>query len=165
VRWVLAYAGAVVLAAVVHAAWLARLRVAGAAADPLLALAVGVGVLQGAERGAVVGTAAGLLQDLLSGGGPLGVYGLSKLVVGFGSGLFERSIYLDNPLLPAVATAAGTVVSEVTLVILAAVIGLAPGPWPAELARIAAQVVLNSALAPLVFRGIRVLDARVRRMG
>ncbi len=164
-RRALAYAGAVALAGVVHAAWLVRLRVAGAAPDPLLALAVGVGVLQGAERGAVVGAAAGLLQDLLSGGGPLGVYGLSKLVVGFGSGLFERSIYLDNPLLPAVATAAGTVVSEVVLLAVAAVIGLALGPWPTELARIAAQVVLNSALAPAVFRGIRILEGRVRRAG
>ncbi|MDR7611108.1 MAG: rod shape-determining protein MreD [Armatimonadota bacterium] len=164
-RRVLAYAGALALVGVVQAAWLARVRVAGAAPDPLLALAVGVGVLQGAERGAVVGTAAGLLQDLLSGGGPLGVYGLSKLVVGFGSGLFERSIYVDNPLLPAVAAAAGTVVSEVILLAVAGVVGLALGPWPVELARIAAQVILNSALAPAVFRGIRALEAWVVRAG
>jgi len=65
------YASVVVMVALVQAAWLARAQVLGAALDPLLPLAVGMGILRGAESGAVVGVAAGLLQDLLSGGGPL----------------------------------------------------------------------------------------------
>src|SRR5574337_1049194 len=89
--------------ALVQVAWLARVQVWGAILDPLVPLIVGMGILKGAESGAVVGVAAGLLQDLLSGGGPLGVNGLSKLVVGFASGMFERSIYIENPLLPALA--------------------------------------------------------------
>src|SRR5574337_1231972 len=84
--------------ALVQVAWLARVQVWGAILDPLVPLIVGMGILKGAESGAVVGVAAGLLQDLLSGGGPLGVNGLSKLVVGFASGMFERSIYIENPL-------------------------------------------------------------------
>src|SRR5947209_13855108 len=55
---------------------------------------------------------------------PPGVNGLSKLVVGFASGLFERSIYIENPLLPAIATFVGTLLGEVLLVIFALIVGL-----------------------------------------
>src|SRR5207247_9126667 len=94
-----------------------------------------MGILRGAESGAMVGVAAGLLQDLLSGGGPLGVNALSKLVVGFASGLFERSIYIENPLPPAIATFVGTLLGEVLLVSVALVVGLGAAPAPARLAQ------------------------------
>src|SRR5207249_8947627 len=141
------------MVALVQAAWLARAQVLGAALDPLLPLAVGMGILRGAESGAVVGVAAGLLQDLLSGGGPLGVNGLSKLVVGFASGLFERSIYIENPLLPAIATFVGTLLGEVLLVIVALIVGLGVPPASALAAKMIMQALLNSAIAPLLFRG------------
>jgi len=159
----LVYAGALVLVALVQAAWLARVQVFGAALDPLLPFAVGMGILRGAESGAVAGVTAGLLQDLLSGGGPLGVNGLSKLVVGFASGLFERSIYIENPLLPAVATFVGTLLGEILLVIVALVVGLGSLPWTAVVAKMVAQALLNSAAAPLLFRGIRVVETRFQR--
>ncbi len=160
---VLVYAGVLVGVALVQAAWLARVQVFGAALDPLLPFAVGMGILRGAESGAVAGVTAGLLQDLLSGGGPLGVNGLSKLVVGFASGLFERSIYIENPLLPAIATFVGTLLGEVLLVIVALIVGLGAQPWPVVVAKMVAQALLNSAVAPLLFRGIRVVETRFQR--
>ena len=160
---VLAYTGVVVILALVQAAWLARVQVWGAILDPLVPLIVGVGILRGAESGAVVGVAAGLLQDLLSGGGPLGVNGLSKLVVGFASGMFERSIYIENPLLPAIATFIGTLLGGVLLVIVALLVGLGVPPWPAIVARLIMQAVLNSAIAPVLFRTIRVIETRFQR--
>lgn len=156
------YAGVLVVAALVQAAWLARVQISGAVLDPLLPFAVAVGILRGAESGAVVGLAAGLLQDLLS-GGPLGVNGLSKLVVGFVSGLFERSIYIENPLLPAVATFVGTVLGEVLLLVLGVVTGPGTQPWLAILPRMLAQAVLNSAIAPLLFRGVKSIEYRMDR--
>jgi rod shape-determining protein MreD len=160
---VLAYTGVVVILALVQAAWLARVQVWGAILDPLVPLIVGVGILRGAESGAVVGVAAGLLQDLLSGGGPLGVNGLSKLVVGFASGMFERSIYIENPLLPAIATFIGTLLGGVLLVIVALLVGLGVPPWPAIVARLIMQAVLNSAIAPVLFRTIRVIETHFQR--
>jgi len=160
---VLAYTGVVVILALVQVAWLARVQVLGAILDPLVPLIVGMGILKGAESGAVVGVAAGLLQDLLSGGGPLGVNGLSKLVVGFASGMFERSIYIENPLLPAIATFIGTLLGGVLLVIVALLVGLGVPPWPAVVARIIVQAVLNSAIAPVLFRTIRVIETRFQR--
>jgi len=153
----------VVSLALVQAAWLARVQVWGAILDPLVPLIVGVGILRGAESGAVVGVAAGLLQDLLSGGGPLGVNGLSKLVVGFASGMFERSIYIENPLLPAIATFIGTLLGGVLLVIVALLVGLGVPPWPAIVARLIMQAVLNSAIAPVLFRTIRVIETHFQR--
>ena len=157
------YASVVVMVALVQAAWLARAQILGAALDPLLPLAVGMGILRGAESGAVVGVAAGLLQDLLSGGGPLGVNGLSKLVVGFASGLFERSIYIENPLLPAIATFVGTLLGEVLLVIVALIVGLGVPSASALAAKMIMQALLNSAIAPLLFRGIRAIEIRLQR--
>lgn len=160
---VLAYTGVLIILALVQVAWLARVQVWGAILDPLLPLIIGVGILKGAESGAVVGVAAGLLQDLLSGGGPLGVNGLSKLVVGFASGMFERSIYIENPLLPAIATFVGTLLGGVLLVIVALLVGLGVPPWPAVVARMIVQAVLNSAIAPVLFRTIRVIETRFQR--
>ncbi len=160
---VLVYAGVLVVMALVQAAWLARVPVLEATFDPLVPFVVGMGILKGAESGAVAGVAAGLLQDLLSGGGPLGVNGLSKLVVGFASGMFERSIYIENPLLPAIATFVGTLLGEALLVIVALIVGLGVPPWPAVVARMIVQAVLNSAIAPPLFRGIRVIETRFQR--
>ncbi len=160
---VLAYTGVVVILALVQVAWLARVQVWGAILDPLVPLIVGVGILRGAESGAVVGVAAGLLQDLLSGGGPLGVNALSKLVVGFASGMFERSIYIENPLLPAIATFIGTLLGGVLLVTVALLVGLGVPPWPAIVAQMTLQAVLNSAIAPVLFRTIRVIETHFQR--
>jgi rod shape-determining protein MreD len=158
---VLIYGGLLAVAGLVQVAWLARVEISGAILDPLLPIAVAVGILRGAEYGGVLGLAAGLLQDLL-GGGPLGVNGLTKMVVGFASGLFERSIYIENPLLPAVATFAGTLLSEALLLTVGQVTGLS-GTVAASAPRVLTQAVLNAALAPALFRGIKGIEIRLVR--
>lgn len=159
---VLIYGSLLVISGLVQSAWLARVEISGAMLDPLLPIAVAVGILRGAEYGAAVGLAAGLLQDLLS-GGPLGVNGVTKLVVGFASGLFERSIYIENPLLPAVATFVGTLLSEVLLIAVGRVTGLGAEGVPVAVPRALTQAVLNSAIAPVLFRGVRQIEVRFAR--
>jgi len=159
---VLVYSGLLVGAGLVHVAWLARMQISGAIMDPLLPIAVAVGILRGAEYGAAVGLAAGLLQDLLS-GGPLGVNGLIKLVIGFASGLFVRSIYIENPLLPAVATFAGTLFGEILLAVVGQVTGLAAEASSVGILRAFAQAALNSAVAPFLFRGVKRIEFRLER--
>lgn len=156
------YGGALIVAALVQTAWLGRMPIAGAVMDPVLVLAVATGILRGAESGAVIGLAGGLLQDLLS-GGPLGMHGLSKLVVGFGSGLFERSIYIENPFLPAVAAFAGTLLGEALLNIVGVVTGLGTVSLRDAVPRVLIQAVLNSVIAPPLFRGIRALGLSFER--
>ena len=157
----LIYGGLLVVGGLVQVAWLARVEISGAILDPLLPIAVAVGILRGAESGGAVGLAAGLLQDLL-GGGPLGVNGLTKMVVGFASGLFERSIYIENPLLPAVATFAGTLLSEFLLLAVGQITGLS-GSTAASAPRALTQAVMNGALAPVLFRGIKGIEIRLAR--
>lgn len=157
----LVYSGLLVAAGLVHVAWLSRIQILGAILDPLLPIAVAVGVLRGAESGAAVGLAGGLLQDLLS-GGPLGVNGLIKFVIGFASGLFVRSIYIENPLLPAVATFIGTLVGEILLAVVGQATGLA-GPSSAGILRAFAQALLNSAVAPFLFQTVKRIEFRLER--
>lgn len=159
---VVTYGSVLIVAALVQTAWLARLPVVGAVIDPVLVLAVATGILRGAESGAVIGLAGGLLQDLLS-GGPLGMHGLSKLVAGFGSGLFERSIYIENPFLPAVAAFAGTLLGAALLNVIGVVTGLGSVSWTEAVPRVVIQAGLNSVIAPPLFRGIRSLDERFER--
>ena len=156
------HGGVLIVAALIQTAWLVRMPIAGAVIDPLLVLAVATGILRGAESGAVIGLAGGLLQDLL-GGGPLGMHGLSKMAVGFSSGLFERSIYIENPFLPAVAAFAGTFLGEALLNITGVVTDLGPVSLLNAVPRVLVQAVLNSAIAPPLFRLIRALDLKLER--
>lgn len=57
----LAYGAVFIAAALIQSAWLGRLQIWGAVLDPLWPLVVAVGVLRGAEAGAVGGVGAGLL--------------------------------------------------------------------------------------------------------
>lgn len=155
----LAYGGVFIAAALIQSVWLIRLQIWGAVLDPLLPLVVAIGIFRGSEAGALSGIGAGLLQDLLA-GSTLGLHGLSKMVIGFGSGLFERSIYLEDPLLPAVATFAATVAAETVVRLVVVIARLGPVPWPAVVPEILVQGALNGAVAPLAFRLIRTIEHR-----
>lgn len=158
----LAYGAVFIAAALIHSTWLVRLQIWGAVLDPLWPLVVAVGVLRGSEAGAVGGISAGLLQDLL-GGTTLGVNGLGKMVVGFTAGLFERSIYVEDPLLPAVATFAATVAGESLVRLIVVLARLGPVPWPAVVPEILVQGALNGAVAPLAFRLVRAIEQRFEK--
>jgi rod shape-determining protein MreD len=93
----------------------------------------------------------------------MGVHVLSKLVVGFVAGMFEQSIYADDPFLPAVATFLATILGELVLMAVLVITGLAPLVWPRALQAPLAQAVLNSAIAPFVFRGVRAIEHQIQR--
>ncbi len=158
----LIYSTVIVVATLIQSSWLARLPVWGAVIDPLLPLVVAVGIFRGAESGAVIGLGAGLLQDLVS-GAAIGVNGLSKLIVGFASGQFERSISVEDPFLPAVATCLATLLGQLLVLGVLVVTDLAAPAWPAMIQTIVAQAVLNSAIAPLIFRGVRMIEHQVQK--
>ena len=66
------------------------------------------------------------------------------------------------PLLPAVATFAGTLLSEVLLLTVGQITGLS-GSAVASAPRLLTQAVLNAALAPVLFRGIKGIEVRLAR--
>lgn len=65
-----------------------QFRIAGVSADLLLVVAIGAGIVAGAERGAVVGFVCGLCLDLMV-VTPFGLGAISGLVAGVVAGLLE----------------------------------------------------------------------------
>lgn len=67
--------------------------------DLVLVLVVCFSILWGSKRGAAAGLAAGFFQDILY-GHALGIFALSKMLVGYFSGFTEKNIYKDFVLGP-----------------------------------------------------------------
>src|SRR3970282_780122 len=115
-------AGLLLLTELVHSVWLVRVPVWGQIADPAIPLIIAISFRR-PDWGPVVGLGVGLLQDLLF-GGSLGLFALSKLIVGHGAGVLGRTVLVDQPLLPWIVTALATVLQQVILVIVLAVTDL-----------------------------------------
>ncbi len=152
----------VVAALLVWTTWGARVRVVGAAPDPVLVVIVAVALLRGAEPGAVVGAAAGLGQDLAA-GTPLGLHGLVGAVVGTGVGLARGSLYMESAWLPAALT---FLVGGAAVLLEAALLGLTAvaRPGAEALARLALVTgCYNMAVAPPIFALVRRMEAWLDR--
>ena len=78
---------------------LPHVAVFGVTPDTALIFIVGYGVLRGDVEGAIFGFSAGFLQDVFS-GGPLGMFALFGLVIGYVSGKPFRDFFTDNYILP-----------------------------------------------------------------
>jgi rod shape-determining protein MreD len=142
--------------------WLSDLRPGGAALDPLLVLVVSVGLLHGPEEGAVVGAGAGLMQDVVT-GVPLGLGMLANLCAGFGAGLGEGRIYLENLWLPGIAAFALTIVRAAVWIGAGHIVGLL-NVSPAEALRVALLgACYNSVIAIPAFPWLRRLDRALQR--
>jgi rod shape-determining protein MreD len=126
-------------------------RVAGVCPDLMLLLAICAGLVGGAEQGAVIGFAAGLLTDLFLQTTPFGLSALAYCLIGFTVGTLRVTVLPDGWLTaPLVALAAGA-----AGVILFAVVGdtvgqtqLVFGGW-ASLGRTAVLVGGMAALAAI----------------
>ncbi len=150
------------VAVILEVTWLERLSV-GAPVDPLLVLVIVVGLLHGAEEGALVGAGCGLLQDVMT-GVPLGLGMLGGLGVGFCAGLAERSIYLENVWLPPLAAVTLTLLWHALWVGAAALVGWVHASV-FEVARTAALgACYNGSIAVPIFHGLRRLDGALVRL-
>lgn len=155
----------VLVAALVHSVWLVRVPVAGQVMDPFVPLVLAIAFRRPAW-GATVGLGVGLLQDLLF-GGSLGLYALVKLLLGQGAAVLGRTMLVDQPALPWVMTAVGTVLHQVVLLLVVTVTGALPARLGDLGAPLLAQVGLNLlavwptfALVRLLLRGPAVAPPR-----
>jgi len=78
---------------------LPHIAVFGVTPDTALVFIVCYGVLRGDVEGAIFGFSAGFLQDLFT-GGPLGMFALFGLIIGYVSGKPFRDFFKDNYFLP-----------------------------------------------------------------
>jgi rod shape-determining protein MreD len=99
----------------------AMINYRGIHADLLFLLVISGSLLKGKSYGAVLGFAAGLVQDLAS-GTFFGSNTLVKLIIGYGLGFIEKQVYKDFALLPVlvsvVATAAGSLLMALIVFLL-----------------------------------------------
>lgn len=131
-----------------------EVRVAGVAPDLLLLATVAAAMTGGANTGATVGFAAGLLIDLWI-PTPLGMSALAYALTGFGTGVLIDSGIRAEGLL---AAGYATVASAAGVGLFASIAGLTgqPGVWTADLVRIiVVSALLNGALSPLAMMGAR----------
>ncbi len=92
------------------------LSIGGVRPDLVLVVVVSAALTVGRETGLICGVFGGLLQDLLS-VGPFGYNTLSKMLLGFLVGLYERKVNQGSLLLPLLAVAAATVGAAVLAVV------------------------------------------------
>jgi len=78
---------------------LPHIAVLGVTPDTALIFIVGYGILRGDVEGAIFGFSAGFLQDIFS-GGPLGMFALFGMLIGYASGKPFRDFFKDNYFLP-----------------------------------------------------------------
>lgn len=80
--------------------------------DFLLLLVVALALLSDVRRGAVLGLAAGLLQDIMF-SAPLGFFGIGKMLIGALAGMMSREIYKDFLPAPVLIVTVLTLVHEI----------------------------------------------------
>jgi rod shape-determining protein MreD len=130
------------------------LRVMGVHPELLLAVAVGTGVARGAERGAMVGFAAGLLTDLFL-SGRFGIVGLSYGLAGYSAGLLSDGVPRTSRWIDAGFMAVGSAVGVALYAVIGSLFGMGTLGDP-DLWRIVVVVcAANAVLSPLVLRACR----------
>ena len=109
-------------ACIVHTAFAPNLRLFGVAVDVFLLLAIAAGVSGGAERGAGVGFACGLLADCFL-QTPFGLSALVYALVGYGVGVFQTGVLHSSWWIPAVTAAVASTLGVLGYVTLGVVVG------------------------------------------
>jgi rod shape-determining protein MreD len=135
------------VAVVAQTAVVADVRVAGAAGDIMLLVAIAGGLAGGSERGAAVGFAAGVAYDLVL-ATPLGLSALTYCLVAYVVGTVQGSVLKATRWIPVVAATIASGIGVTLYVVLGTVVGQ-DFPWT-EVPRIAAVVAVVNALLVLV---------------
>jgi rod shape-determining protein MreD len=131
------------------------IRLRGVCADLMLLVVICSGLAGGAEQGAVVGFAAGLLTDLFLPTTPFGLSALAYCLTGFAVGALRGSMLREGWLMAPLITFAGSAAGVVLFVVAGVMVGqsqLTLG-GPTVLAKTAALVgAMNALLAIPVSR-------------
>lgn len=90
-----------------------HLAIAGVQPDLVLIAIVLLSFSEGSIKGSVFGFVGGLIEDLL-GGQAVGLSAFSKCIVGYISGLVERTIFIENVLLPMGAIFVASILNDFT---------------------------------------------------
>lgn len=134
----------------------------GVKPDLVLVLVVLVGMLSGWKDAALVGLFTGFIEDACS-GQFLGLFMLTRTVVGIGAGLSYARVFQDRVIVPIALVFLGGVVGGGLHSFLLSSFGV---PLPLSLATfrvVLVQALYSAVLAPILLKGITRLDLYVRR--
>jgi rod shape-determining protein MreD len=148
-------------AALVQVTWASRVEVAGAFPNLVLLAVIALTWTAGVRNGLVWACVGGLLLDLTA-PGPLGPHALALLAGAYVSGFWARNLDRENPVHPAVAAAASTVLYSMILVGADDLLGLPVPPMRLAIQLTVAASVYNALLMPLAVTLIRRLHALMR---
>jgi len=140
---------------------LARLLVGGSAAiDMVLVVVVYVALTTGPVSGLLAGTAAGLVQDVLS-SGVIGIGGLAKSTVGFLAGVVGQQFIVTAALPRLLMFVAATVLHAAVFMGMYQVLGLRTfsSPWAA----VGSQALGNAVVGIVGFTIIEALPGAIER--
>lgn len=127
--------------------------IAGYRPDVLTLVVVAVALMEGADSGLRFGFAAGLAQDLISGGNALvGLWAIVLMAVGYGAGLAKP--YLASSQQSAAILVAGAMAAAATLGygILGKLFAVIGASWPQVASATLLVGLYSAAVAPLVMR-------------
>ena len=85
--------------------------IAGVIPNTAIIIVVSMALLRGSTEGAICGTAAGLLQDVLF-GSSIGYYALLGMLLGYFAGKFNKGFYRENYALPIIVSIAASIAYE-----------------------------------------------------
>jgi len=104
--------GLFILSLLLQGSVLALAGTGGIHPDLLLVVVVALALLADGKKGAIIGLAAGLLQDVLA-AAPLGFFAFGKTLAGLVAGVLAREVYRDFLPAPLMVVAGLTVLNEV----------------------------------------------------
>ncbi len=135
---------------IIQVSFLSFLFMERALPDFLLVIVVVLGFLLNEKKGAVIGLCGGLLQDLLL-GHTVGLFALSKMLLGIGAGLIGREVYAGRVIILFIVAFSGTLLHEILTLMLRYVFLGEVSFELSFLGHFAEMATYNSLLAILVF--------------
>ena len=150
--WIILICAAILLQTTVFSS-LNWLKLWGVKPDLILIIVVYAAFWKGSMRGAMVGFAGGIIEDILS-GGLLGANALAKVVTGYVFGLSRKKFYTQSARVQIVAAFLATLLSQLAFFFLTRMCGV--GKTLNSLGSILLPAaVYNAILAPFVFLLLR----------
>ncbi|PKM83783.1 MAG: rod shape-determining protein MreD [Firmicutes bacterium HGW-Firmicutes-13] len=148
----------ILTALIIQGSMLLFLNIGGKQPDLLLIVVICFSILWGSRTGAFIGLAGGFLQDILF-GRALGIFALTKMLVGYLSGFTEKNIYKDFVIGPMIIVFALTFLHEGLVFILSKeVIRQSVGPVFTQL--IVPKALYNFCLTPFIYLIIYFADQK-----
>lgn len=149
-----------ILVLTIQTTWMVDLRPFGVVGDLLLLVAISAGLAGGAERGAMVGFAAGILMDLVA-WTPLGLSALVYLAIGYAVGTLHEGVIRSAPWIPIAATFVASAAGIMLYVLTGQLIGQEyrlQHPWTVGIV----ASVINTFLAYPMFLAMRWCEKAAR---